>query len=356
MFGDREPVIPGFKMKNICVATLIAFSIIGSPVFAQTPFYQGKTVQIRVGFAAGGAFDVWARVIASYLGRFVPGNPTFVVQNMTGGGSMIAANYIYGVAKPDGLTLGVVSPAMYIEQVTGKKEVQYDWFKFSFIGSPEKTDRIFYMRADTGIKSLEEMRAVVETPRCGSTGIGSAAYYFPRLLQDAFGLKLMLVPGYPGAADVNLAIEKGEVQCFSGTVQAFFGSEPLRTWSKTGFARVLVQGGAKRDARMSSVPTLWELMDKNKTNEIYRRLAKILLIPDEMGRPLFGPPGMPADRLKILRDGFNKMMTDPELIAEAKKKGLDVTPLSGEDLEALIREAGVPSADIVQRLKPLMEN
>jgi tripartite-type tricarboxylate transporter receptor subunit TctC len=95
---------------------------------------------------------------------------------MTGGGSMIAANYIYGVAKPDGLTLGVVSPAMYIEQVTGKKEVQYDWFKFSFIGSPEKTDRIFYMRADTGIKSLEEMRAVAETPRCGSTGIGSAAY------------------------------------------------------------------------------------------------------------------------------------------------------------------------------------
>ena len=343
-------------MKNICVATLIAFSILGSPVFAQTPFYQGKTVQIRVGFAAGGAFDVWARVIASHLGRFVPGNPTFVVQNMTGGGSMIAANYIYGVAKPDGLTLGVVSPAMYIEQVTGKKEVQYDWFKFSFVGSPEKTDRIFYMRADTGIKTLEDMRTVADPPRCGSTGIGSAAYYFPRLLQDAFGLKLMIVPGYPGAADVNLAIEKGEVQCFSGTVQAFFGSEPLRTWSKTGFARVLVQGGAKRDARMSSVPTLWELMDKNKTNEIYRRLAKILLIPDDMGRPLFGPPGMPADRLKILRDGFNKMMNDPELIAEAKKKGLDVTPLSGEDLDALIKEAGVPSADMVQRLKPLMEN
>ena len=269
---------------------------------------------------------------------------------------MVAANYIYGVAKPDGLTLGVVSPAMYIEQVTGKKEVQYDWFKFSFIGSPEKTDRIFYMRADMGIKTLEDMRTVAETPRCGSTGIGSAAYYFPRLLQDTFGLKLMIVPGYPGAADVNLAIEKGEVHCFSGTVQAYFGSEPLRTWSKTGFARVLVQGGAKRDPRMATVPTLWELMDKHKTNEIYRRLAKILLIPDEMGRPFFGPPGMPNDRLKLLRDGFNKMMNDPELIAEAKKKGLDAAPLTGEELEALIKEAGVPSADIIQRLKPLMEN
>ncbi|MGZ8521553.1 MAG: Bug family tripartite tricarboxylate transporter substrate binding protein [Candidatus Binatia bacterium] len=342
-------------MKRILL--LLLFSLIAiSPLSAQTPFYQGKTVQIRVGFAAGGAFDVWARVIASHLGRFVPGNPTFVVQNMTGGGSMVAANYIYSVAKPDGLTLGVVSPAMYIEQVTGKKEVQYDWFKFSFIGSPEKTDRIFYMRADLGIKTLEDMRTVAETPRCGSTGIGSAAYYFPRLLQDTFGLKLTIVPGYPGAADVNLAIEKGEVHCFSGTLQAYFGSEPLRTWAKTGFARVLVQGGTKRDPRMASVPTLWELMDKHKSNEIYRRLARILLIPDDMGRPLFGPPGMPADRLKALRDGFNKMIADPELLAEAKKKGLDATPLSGEELEALIKEAGVPSADTIQRLKPLMEN
>jgi tripartite-type tricarboxylate transporter receptor subunit TctC len=336
---------------------LLSLSLIAvAPVAAQTPFYQGKTVQIRVGFAAGGAFDLWARLMAQHLGKYVPGNPTFVVQNMTGGGSMIAANYVYGVAKPDGLTLGVVSPAMYIEQVTGKKEVQYDWFKFSFIGSPDKTERIFYMRADTGIKTLEDMRTVAETPRCGSTGIGSAAYYFPRLLQDTFGLKLVIVPGYPGAADVNLAIEKGEVHCFSGTVQAYFGSEPLHTWAKSGFARVLVQGGVKRDPRMASVPTLWEVMDKNKSSELHRRLAKILLIPDDMGRPLFGPPGMPADRLKLLRDGFNKMMNDPELLADAKKKGLDVAPLSGEDVEALIKEAGVPSPDLIQRLKPLMEN
>ncbi len=342
-------------MMKIFLALLIGFST-STSLLAQSPFYQGKTVQIRVGFAAGGAFDVWARLIANHLGRFVPGNPTFVVQNMTGGGSMIAANYVYGVAKPDGLTLGVVGPAMYIDQVTGKKEVQFDWFKFSYVGSPEKTDRIFYIRSDFGVKTLEDMRTVAETPKCGSTGIGSAAYYFPRLLQDTFGLKLMIVPGYPGASDVNLAIEKGEVHCFSGTVQAFFGSEPGRTWAKSGFARVLVQGGIKRDPRMANVPTLWELMDKNKSNEIYRRLAKILLIPDDMGRPLFGPPGMPADRLKILRDGFNKMMVDPELLADAKKKGLDVTPASGEELEAMIKDAGVPSPDIIQRLKPLLEN
>lgn len=330
--------------------------LMGSPLFGQTPFYQGKTVQIRVGFAAGGAFDVWARVIAHYLGKYIPGHPTFVVQNMTGGGSMIAANYVYSLAKPDGLTLGVVSPAMYIDQISGKKEVKFDWFKFSYVGSPEKTDRIFYIRSDSGVKALEDMHGTAETAKCGSTGIGTAAYYFPRLLQDSFGLKLTMVPGYPGAADANLAIEKNEIQCWSGTIQAFFGSEPARTWSKTGFVRVLVQGGKKRDPRMAQVPTLWELLDKYRVSETIRRSAKLLALPDDMGRPLFGPPGLPAERLKLLREGFNRMMQDPELIAEAKKKGLDLTPASGEELEAIIKEAGVPSLDTVQKLRPLLEN
>ncbi|MBM4260924.1 MAG: hypothetical protein FJ145_05705 [Deltaproteobacteria bacterium] len=342
-------------MRRIFLVTGF-FLLMVAPLFGQTPFYQNKTVQIRVGFAAGGAFDVWARVIAHYLGKYIPGHPTIVVQNMTGGGSMIAANYVYSVAKPDGLTLGVVSPAMYIDQIAGKKEVKFDWFKFGYIGSPEKTDRIFYIRADSGVKVLEDMRTISETPKCGSTGIGTAAYYFPRLLQDSFGLKLTMVPGYPGAADANLAIEKNEIQCWSGTIQAFFGSEPARTWSKTGFVRVLVQGGKKRDPRMANVPTLWELLDKHKVSDTMRRSAKLLALPDDMGRPLFGPPGMPMERLKMLREGFNKMMQDPDLIAEVKRKGLDLTPASGEELEAIIKEAGVPSADTIQKLRPLLEN
>ena len=338
------------------LSAFLACLVCSSNVSAQTPFFQGKTVTIRVGFSAGGAFDLWARIIANYLGKYVPGNPTFIVQNMTGGGSMIAANYVYSVAKPDGLTLGVVSPSMYVEQITGKKEVQYDWFKFSYIGSPEKTDRNFYIRADTGIKALEDMRNVAETPKCGSTGIGTAAYYFPRLLQDTFGLKLTMVPGYQGSADANLAIEKGEIHCWSGTIQAFFGSEPARTWSKSGFVRILVQGGTKRDSRVPNVPTIWELMDKHRSNEIYRRAAKVLLLPDEMGRPLFGSPGIPVDRVKMLRDGFVKTMNDPEMQAEAKKKGLDMRPASGEELETLIKEAGVPSQEVIQKIKPLLEN
>lgn len=338
------------------VVTFVACLLWISDVGAQAPFYQGKTVTIRVGFSAGGAFDVWARIIAQYIGKYIPGNPTFVVQNMTGGGSMIAANYVYSVAKPDGLTLGVVSPGIYIQQLSGHPEVRFEWFKYSWIGSPEKTDRIFYIRADTPYKTLEDLRNAVEPPKCGATGLGTAAYYFPRFLQDAFGLKLAMVPGYQGAADANLAIEKGEIQCWCGSVQAYFGSEPGRTWAKTGFVRVLTQGGQKRHPNLREVPTVWELMDKHKTGELHRRVAKIFVLPDEMGRPFFGPPGMPVDRLKILREGFVKMMADPEMIAEAKKKGLEPSLMTGEEVEALGREIGTVPPEVMQKMKPLLEN
>jgi tripartite-type tricarboxylate transporter receptor subunit TctC len=322
---------------------------------AQTPFYQGKTIIIRVGFTAGGAFDVWARIIAQYMGKHIPGTPTFVVQNMTGGGSMIAANYIYNVAKPDGLTLGVVSPGIYILQLSGQKEVQFEWFKYSWIGSTEKTARIFYIRADTPFKTLEDLRIAVDVPKCGATGLGTAAYYFPRFLQDAFGLKLTVVPGYQGAADVNLAIEKGEMQCWCGSVQAYFGSEPGRTWAKTGFVRVLTQGGQKRHPNLPDVPTVWELFDKHKIGDLHRRLAKILVLPDEMGRPFFGPPGIPTDRLQVLRAAFAKMMNDPDMIADAKKKGLEPSIMTGEEVEALGKELGTVPPEVMRRMKPLLE-
>jgi tripartite-type tricarboxylate transporter receptor subunit TctC len=341
-------------MKSF-VFTFVACLLWISEVGAQAPFYQGKTVTIRVGFSAGGAFDVWARVIAQYLGKYVPGNPNFVVQNMTGGGSMIAANYVYSVAKPDGLTLGVVSPGIYIQQLSGHQEVRFEWFKYSLIGSPEKTDRIFYIRADTPYKTLDDLRNAVEPPKCGATGLGTAAYYFPRFLQEAFGLKLAMVPGYQGAADANLAIEKGEIQCWCGSIQAYFGSEPGRTWAKTGFVRVLTQGGQKRHANLPEVPTVWELMDKHKTSDLYRRVAKILVLPDEMGRPFFGPPGIPMDRLKALREGFVKMMADPDMIADAKKKGLEPSLMTGEEVEMLGREIGTVPPEVMQKLKPLLE-
>src|SRR6266508_3680516 len=239
---------------KIIFPALLACLLWISNVAAQTPFYEGKTVRIIVGFSPGGTYDEWGRLIAAHMGKYVAGNPTFVVQNMTGGGSMIADNYVYNVAKPDGLTFGLVTPALYIEQLMGRKEVQFDWPKYSYVGSPERTERIFYIRADSGYKTIEDLRKAAEPPKCGATGVGTASYYWPKLLADTFGFKLNIVSGYPGAADVNLAIEKGEMHCWGGTVQAFFGSEPGRTWAKTGFVRVLTQGGQRRHPQLPDVP------------------------------------------------------------------------------------------------------
>ena len=340
-------------MKGFFLA-LLPLLLWSSNVNAQTPFYEGKPLLIVVGSAPGGPFDSWARLIAQHMGKYIPGNPKFIVQNMPGGGSMIAANYVYNVAKPDGLTLGSVQAALYLEQLVGRKEVQFDWAKFAWIGNPESVERIFFIRADTTYKTLEDIRKTPEPPRCGSQAAGTVANYFPRLLEDALGLKLNVVTGYQGAADIRLAIERGEVHCYAFSVQGFFSTEPSRTWAKTGFVRVLIQGGKKRDPRLPDVPTIWELMDRHKTPEETRRLVRVLLAPDELGRVLFGPPGIPGDRVKILREAFRKTMSDPELLAEAKKRAFEVNPIGGEELEAMAKDLMAQPPEVIERMKKLV--
>ena len=242
---------------------------------------------------------MWARLITRYMGKHITGNPTFIVQNMPGAGSITAANFLYDLAKPDGLTLGSISAALYFDQLIGRKEVHFDWARFGWIGTPERTSEMIYIRSDTPYRTIEDVRKASEPPRCGAVGTGSTDYYFPKLLEDALGVKFNIVIGYPGSIDIDLATEKGEVHCRAGTTSAFFGREPGRTWAKTGFVRLLVQGGKKRDARIPDVPTIYELMDKHGTSEIIRRLASVLLSPGDFGRPLLGPPAISPDRLKL---------------------------------------------------------
>ncbi|MGH7888088.1 MAG: Bug family tripartite tricarboxylate transporter substrate binding protein, partial [Candidatus Binatia bacterium] len=183
--------------------------------FAQANFYQGKTITMVVASTAAGGYDLWARLTARYLGKHIPGNPSIVVQNMLGAGNIIGANYVYGIAKPDGLTLGAVNPALYFDQLVGRSEVKFDWAKFNRIGSPEKNDIVSYMRADQPFKSVDDLRGAKEPAKCGSTGTGSTGHYIPRLLEETLGIKTQIVSGYPGAADIELAIERGEVFCWS---------------------------------------------------------------------------------------------------------------------------------------------
>ena len=346
-------------MKKIffCVSFLFGFPLFSSVTHAASDdFFKGKAIRLVVGTSVGGAMDDWGRFVAQYLGKHIPGSPDILVQNMPGAGTAIAANYIYNVAKPDGMTLGLVNPAIYIDQLLGAKEVKFDWPKFSWIGSPERIDQVLFIRTDTPYKTLEDMRKATEPPRCAALARSGAGYFLPKLLEEGLGVKIHMVVGYGGGGEMNLAIEKGEVQCRAGTVSAYVGREPTRTWIKTGFVRALAQSGAKRYPKLPDVPTIYELMETYKSPDATKRVAKVLLSSGDIGRPFIGSPGMPADRVKTLREAFMKTMNDPALLADAKKREWDVDPLGGEELEAIAKDIMVQPPEVIERMKKLLEN
>lgn len=345
-------------MKKTILIVVFLFGIVFIAGIAQAStheFFNGKTIRLVVGNSAGGAMDDWSRFVARHLGKHIPGNPDIVVQNMPGAGGVTAANYIYSVAKPDGLALGVVNPALYNDQLIGSKEVKFDWPKFVWIGSPEKIDQVLFIRTDFPSKTLDDLRNAAEPPRCAATARAGLAYFLPKLLEEGLGIKINMVLGYGGGGEMNLAMEKEEIHCRAGTVSAYVGREPTRTWIKKGFVRALVQSGAKRYPKLPDVPTFYELMETHKTPEATKRLARVLLSSGDLGRPFIGPPATPADRVKILRDAFSKAMNDPALLADAQKRRWDLDPLTGAELEATAKEIMVQPPEVIERMKKLLE-
>jgi tripartite-type tricarboxylate transporter receptor subunit TctC len=288
------------------------------------------------------------------MGKYIPGNPNIIVQNMPGASTMTAANYVYNVAKPDGLTFAIFLPALYFDQLIGRKEVQYDWAKFAWLGSFERSYNLLYMRMDAPFKTIHEVTKTAEGPKCGSTGTGGLAHAFMLLLNEAIGTKFNIVTGYQGGQEIDLAVERGEVVCRAFTVTSFFAREPFHTWRKKGFVRVLVQTGKKRDARMTDVPTVYELMDEYKTPQATKRLATLVLAAGEFGRPVVATPGTPSDRVKILREAFIKTLSDPDVLADVKKKKLEADPTGGEELETLAKEVISADRETIEKMKKLL--
>src|SRR5918992_1832691 len=341
-------------VKLFCILSLLLLSLLNSQARAQTPFYQGKTITIIVSTKAGDVYDLYPRLVAEFMPKHIPGNPNIIIQNVPGAAGLIGTNQIYNVSKPDGLTFGATYPALYFEQLVKRPEVKFDWTKFIWIGSTVSSNSLMYMRADTPYKTIEDVRTASTPPKCGATGVTSSAYYMPKLLEDAIGTKFDIVSGYVAGQDIDLAVERGEVQCRAFTINAYFAREPFITWRKKNFVRVLYQTGSKRDPRLKDVPLFNELMDKYKTSEETRRLVKVVLASDEFGRPLVFPPGVPPDRVKIIRDAFNKTINDPALLAEAKRRQLDIDPATGEQLDALAKEVMKATPEIVEKVKTLI--
>jgi tripartite-type tricarboxylate transporter receptor subunit TctC len=320
------------------------------------PFYKGKTLKVVVGTTAGSLYDLWARAVAAHIGRHIPGNPETLVQNMPGAGHKVATNYMYNIAKPDGLTIiGSILPGVYMDQLVGRPEVKYDWAKFVWIGSPVKSESQMTMRADTPFKTIEDIRDAKEPVRCGSTGTSGTDYMISRLLEEIFPpLKIHSVLGYPGGPELDLAIERGEIVCRTFTIETFFAREPYISWKKKGFVVNPYQTGRKRDPRLSDVPTIHEVMDRYKTAEAGRRLATVILANGTLGRPIFTSPGTPPDRVKMLRDAFDKMIKDPVFIDDIKKKKFELDPISGAELETIVKEVMNQPPEVIDRLKKLL--
>lgn len=336
--------------------TLVLLAVLAwaSDLFAQTPFYQGKTISIIVGTKAGDVYDLYPRLLAEYMPKHIPGNPNIIVQNVPGAASLIAANQVYSVAKPDGLTIGAIYPALYFDQLIKKPEVKYDWSKFLWIGSPVKSNHLLYMRADTPYKSIDDVRKAATAPKCGSTGIASTGYYFPKLIEEVLGAKFDIVSGYVSGQDIDLAVERGELQCRAFTITAYHAREPFLTWRKNKFTNVLIQTGTKRDPRLKESPTIYELMDRYKVGDAGRSLTKVILASGDFGRPLVFAPGVPADRAKIIRDAFDKTVADAAFLAEAERRRLEIDPTHWDEMESLSKDVMATPPDVVARMRKLL--
>ena len=341
-------------MKRILFVLALVF-VASVNASAQAPFYQDKTIRIVAGYGAGSVDDAWTRLIARYLAKHIPGNPNMIVQNMPGAGAMIAANYVYKIAKPDGLTLGGIRGGLYFDQLVGRQQVQFDWPKFTWLGSPTQVEQLIYIRANTPYKTIADVRKATVPPKCGATGTSSTGYYTGNLLEETLGAKFQTLTGYKDGPDIELAVEREEVQCRGISIETLFGREPLIGWHKSGFVRVLIQTGKKRDPRLADVPTIWELMSEHKTPEAGIRLATIILAVGAFGRPYVSSPGLPPERAKIIQSAFKKTITDPDFQAQAKERRLEIDPVGGEELAALAREVIAQPKEVVERVKRLLE-
>jgi tripartite-type tricarboxylate transporter receptor subunit TctC len=273
---------------------------------------------------------------------------------MPGASSVIAANYVYNLAKADGLTLLVPINSLYLDQIVGRTEVKFDMRKFEFIGTQEKTPTMLYFRSDSPFKTLNDIIQAKEPPKCGSTGTASTGYLLAKIMDEAFKAKMATVTGYQGGSEIDIAVERGEIVCRGMDIPPHFGREPFDSWHKKGFDRHILQSGPKHDPRMGDVPTLFELMDQFKTPEVMRGAARIIMASGEFGRPMLAGPGNPPERIKMMREAYAKAMRDPGLIDEAKKGQMDMEYSSGEELQTFMKELMNQPREVIERVKKIL--
>jgi len=304
-------------------------------------FYRGKTITVLIGYGVGGSDDLWARLLARYMGRHIPGQPLVVPQNMPGAGSLVAANQVYNVSPKDGTVIGVINRGVPFEAVLGGGGVQFDPRKFNWLGSPDSDVIVAYVRTDAPIRHVSELRD--KELIVAATGSGADSQTYPQVLARLFGWKLRIIQGYPGSRDMNLAVERNEAH---GTFISYDTAAREPTFTD-GSRRLLVQGAMTPDERMKDVPTLAGLAQ----SEAEQRAVDFFLLRAGMGRPFVVAPGVPPERLNALRDAFAAALRDPDLIEESKKLRLNISYVPPDALQTLVEKAYGADAQTLERVR-----
>ena len=340
------------KSSAKSVAVLLGFLLLGGAqdVLAQANFYEGKTIRFIVGFSAGGGYDAYTRTIARHMGKYVPGNPGFVVDNMPGAGSLISANYTYKVAKPDGLTIGHFIGGLFLQQLLAKPGIEFDSLKFEYIGVPAQDHFILGVAKSTGITDPEKWIASKQIVKFGGVATGSGTDDFPILLKATISLPIQMVSGYKGTADVRLAFNSGEVMGLSNSWES-----TKSTWKKeleSGDLIPVLQTANKPHPELAKVPLAISFA---KTDEAKGLIETVARVHGASVRPYVVPPGTPKDRVQILRKAFMDTMKDPAFLAEAKKANLDINPDDGAELEQNVKNIFKLDQNLITKLKEILK-
>ncbi len=337
----------GVKLTGILVGLLLIAGAGG--VFAQANFYEGKTIRFIVGFSAGGGYDAYTRTIARHMGKHVPGNPVFVVDNMAGAGSLISANYVYKAAKPDGLTIGHFIGGLFLQQLLNKPGIEFDSLKFEYIGVPAQDHFILSVAKSAGITDPDKWIASKQVVKFGGVSTGSGTDDFPNLLKATIGLPIQMVSGYKGTADIRLAFNSGEVAGISNSWESM-----KSTWKKeleSGDLTIVLQVTSKPHPELAKVPLAVNLA---KTEEAKKLIQTVERVHGPSVRPYVVPPGTPKDRVQILRRAFMDTMKDSAFLAEAKKATLDINAADGAELEQNVKDIFKLESSLIAKLKEIL--
>jgi tripartite-type tricarboxylate transporter receptor subunit TctC len=336
------------RLSRLAAALITGVVFFDAAGAADVEHYHGKTVRIIVGLSAGGGFDVYARTLARHMGKHIPGNPTFVVENMPGAGSMISANHVYKVARPDGLTLGHFVGSLFMQQLLGRPGAEFEATHFEFVGSPIPEKTACALTKASGITSIDAWQAVKSPVKLGGTGSGPIVDV-PKIMQVALGLPIQLVLGYKGTADIRLAAEGGEL------AGACWSWEAIKsTWSKgleSGNVNIVLQALPKPHPDLPSVPLA---ISYAKSDEARHLIQVGIHDAADIARPFVMPPRTPKEHVRIMRQAFVRTLKDPAFLAEAEKTKLEVDPVTGENLEKIVAGLFKTNPQVLAKLKEVL--